>query len=808
MSDGSGRLALREWLAASLVCALGAALLLWPALFGGRSTLSFELSDPRIDIRPWATAPEGDLADINPITPDIDLFHLPGLIRMRQLESAGTGLWDGGQFGGYPFAGNQAFPSLSPFTWATAGLDPIDAIDWLLWFHIAIAALLAYRAARMLGVGPPAAALAAVGFALSGWMSTKWHNAPNLYTSAWFPGLFAAAEWLRRGRIARGVFEGGLFLGLALISGFPQIAASMLAGFLLYVVLQRACRRPAALAGAGLAVLIGLALAAPLMVLSGGAYDQSLRSGDATRAATSQQGLPPAALVGALMPEFFGRPSDFARPDAPAPTMKDWLPQRRWFSDDLQDNVVENALYPGVLLLLLLPLLLGGAVDPRARRLAWVALVGVALCMFWPWLMRTVPAARVLGAGNVKRLVVLLGCALPLAGALGVQALIDGRARVPWRTTIVLVLVVVLLPFLAGAIDDPQSDAFVAALTGQASRQATMLLAGLAALALMVRGAGALRFLPALVLAVDLTGIAWAFSPFPEQHESFPQTPALAALSQREGRVAVLGTNNVLPPTAAAVHGIRSVHGVAPMVPRRHAELLALIEGPLHEERDPRILRPFLQRESLSHPLLDLLNVDTVVHADPGLAAATGWPTLFENPAEGLAALARPTAGPRAFLCRGAEVVPDKAERLARLGAPDFPTYGTVLLERDPGLDLPPRGGMVPAMMSVERDDRITLAVNAPYAGILVVTEGWDPGWRAELDNEETRVLIADHALMGIAVPEGVHTVQLTYDPHGLTRAGALMIGAIVVLLLLFLGGLLRAWRGGGDAAPSVTPAS
>jgi hypothetical protein len=807
MSDGPGRLALREWLVASLLCAVGAALLLWPALFGGRSTLSFELSDPRIDIRPWAAAPEGELADINPITPDIDLFHLPGLIRLRQLEAEGTGLWDGGQFGGYPFLGNQAFPSLSPFTLATAGLDPIDTLDWLLWFHIAMAALLAYRAARMLGAVPPAAALAAVGFALSGWMSTKWHNAPNLYVSAWFPGLFAAAEWLRRGRIARGVFEGGLFLGLAMLSGFPQIAASMMAGFLLYVVLQRACRRPAALAGAGLAVLIGLALAAPQLALSGAAYEQSLRSDDRTRAATAQQGLPPAALVGALMPEFFGRPSDFARPGAPAPSMKEWLPQRRWFSADLQDNVVENALYPGALLLLLLPLLLAGAADTRARHLAWVALVGVALCMFWPWLMRTVPALSVLGAGNVKRLVVLLGCALPLAGALGVQALIDGRARVPWRAAIVLVVLVALLPFLAGAVDDPQTDAFVDALTGQASRQAAMLLAGLAALALMVRGAGVLRFLPALVLAVDLAGIAWAFNPFPQQHEAFPQTPALAALSQREGRVAVLGGNNILPPTAAAVHGIRSVHGVSPMVPRRHAELLALIEGPLHEERDPRILRPFLEYESLVHPLLDLLNVDTLVHADPGLKI-THWPVLFEHPEEGLAAFERPHAGPRAFLCGGAEVVPDKTERLARLGAEDFPIHGTVLLERDPGLDLPARGEMVPAMMHVERDDRITLAVEAPFPGILVVTEGWDPGWRATLDNEDTRVLIADHALMGVAVPAGVHVVELTFDPHGLTRAGALMIGAIVVLVLMFLGGLFRGLRGAGRAAPPVTPAS
>ncbi|HZM00473.1 MAG TPA: hypothetical protein VFD43_09505, partial [Planctomycetota bacterium] len=51
----------RERLLAAALCALGAALLLWPALFGGRCTLSFELSDPRLDIRPWVrAAPPGE----------------------------------------------------------------------------------------------------------------------------------------------------------------------------------------------------------------------------------------------------------------------------------------------------------------------------------------------------------------------------------------------------------------------------------------------------------------------------------------------------------------------------------------------------------------------------------------------------------------------------------------------------------------------------------------------------------------------------------------------------------------------------
>src|SRR5262249_21391524 len=136
--------------------------------------------------------------------------------------------------------------------------------------------------------------------------------------------------------------------------------------------------------------------------------------------------------------------------------------------------------------------------------------------------------------------------------------------------------------------------------------------------------------------------LALAFDPFPLQTEPLPTRPSLQQLAHR-GRIAVLGGEDLLPPSAAAVPGIASVHGVPAMAPGRYAELLECVEGPLTDRRDPRLLRPFRNPESLTHPLLDLLAVDTVVHADPTLADKLGWPRLFESPEEGLGALARPT---------------------------------------------------------------------------------------------------------------------------------------------------------------------
>ena len=797
----------RELALAALLCALGAALLLWQPLFGGRCTLSFELSDPRLDIPPWGRPadPARPLEPINTLTPDIDLFVLPGMIRIRQLVAQGASpWWDGGQLAGYPLEANLPSPVLLPTTWPSLLLDAVSALDWLLWLHTAIAALLAWRAARVLGCTPPAAAVAAVGFPLTAWMFTRWHLPHIQYTTAWWPGLVVAAERLGRGQLVRGVAEGGLFLGLALLSGFPQVGMALAAGFALIVVLRKATRtRRALLASAGV-IALGVALALPQLVVSSAAFKESLRATDAARQATSRQGLRPGALAGAVFPEFFGRPSDFARPDPPAPTLQDWLPQRRFLSKDVQDNPVENALYPGVLVLLLAaaalrPRRVATAVIPpeMAARGAWcrtlLVVAGLALlaCLLWRPLLAVAPGLGGLGAGNTKRLLVLVAGCLPLAAALALQDLLDGRVRVPLGAGALLLLAVIAAPPAAAALDDPQAAAFAADLTGQATRQALFVVAASCALLLAARRPG-WAWAASLLLLADLASLALAFNPFPRQHEPFPRTAAIAALAEQPGRVVVFGEQKLLPPTAAATCGIDSVLGVAPMVPARMAELLGCIEGPRFDADDPRVAHPLQQVESLSSPLLDLLAVDTVVHRNPGLEQASGLTRLFVNEGEGIAALERAGAGPRAFLCGGAEIVSDKAARLARLSERDFPIHETVLLEQDPGLSppLPAAGSMVPVDLADAaahgRPDQQRFSVDAPFAGILVLSQSWDPGWSVDVDGQPATVLVADHALLGVALTAGQHEVVFRYVPPGLLTSLPFAAAALGVIVSLF----------------------
>lgn len=106
-----------------------------------------------------------------------------------------------------------------------------------------------------------------------------------------------------------------------------------------------------------------------------------------------------------------------------------------------------------------------------------------------------------------------------------------------------------------------------------------------------------------------------------------------------------------------------------------------------------------------------------------------------------------------------------------------------------------PDPGAVPAGDAAFVDGRVTsyarnaltVEVDAPAAGVLVVNELWFPGWEAELDGAATRLYRANYMLRAVTVPAGHHVVAMRFVPRGYPYVlivffiGLLAAGAIVV---------------------------
>ncbi len=139
----------------------------------------------------------------------------------------------------------------------------------------------------------------------------------------------------------------------------------------------------------------------------------------------------------------------------------------------------------------------------------------------------------------------------------------------------------------------------------------------------------------------------------------------------------------------------------------------------------------------------------------------------------------RTDALPRIRWAGRSVVEEDGSRRLARLAdgvAPDVVVLGA-------GGDEDAVAGAAELDVLQDAGDVVEVRVAAEDAGWLVVADGIQTAWRAELDGQPVDVVAADHAFGAVAVPAGTHEVRLWYHPAGWTAGQALSLAAALTLV-------------------------
>jgi hypothetical protein len=104
-------------------------------------------------------------------------------------------------------------------------------------------------------------------------------------------------------------------------------------------------------------------------------------------------------------------------------------------------------------------------------------------------------------------------------------------------------------------------------------------------------------------------------------------------------------------------------------------------------------------------------------------------------------------------------------DAMARDGRwPDVDPRRTVLLEQVPD-DAPaaPTGGSARILRYHNTD--ISIEVDAPGGGFLVLNDVWHPWWRATVDDKPVDILKANVLFRAVVVPAGNHTVRFSFRP-------------------------------------------
>jgi uncharacterized membrane protein YfhO len=73
-------------------------------------------------------------------------------------------------------------------------------------------------------------------------------------------------------------------------------------------------------------------------------------------------------------------------------------------------------------------------------------------------------------------------------------------------------------------------------------------------------------------------------------------------------------------------------------------------------------------------------------------------------------------------------------------------------------------GGYRPARVT-RRAEGLTVEVEAPAAGYVLVNEVAYPGWEARVDGEPARIARANALVMAVRVPAGAHRIEMAFRP-------------------------------------------
>jgi hypothetical protein len=233
--------------------------------------------------------------------------------------------------------------------------------------------------------------------------------------------------------------------------------------------------------------------------------------------------------------------------------------------------------------------------------------------------------------------------------------------------------------------------------------------------------------------------------------------PPLVATVQADdsGVFRVDGNFHGLYGNYASLYGLMDIRGISPL----------FLDGP----------HAIIQRELPSEVAWELFAVRYVFTSSDQIPAPSEL-VAQDDYREQTVFLHRLT-DPRPFALLMYDIAVADSDSFARalLADPNFDPRRSVILERAPEVAIVPSEGVSgTAEVTSFEPERIVVSVDAPAPAVLSLAHVDYPGWRAELDGEKVDLLRAYGGLTAVVVPEGTHTLTLTYRPDSY-RIGAVL---------------------------------
>ncbi|MGZ4715669.1 MAG: hypothetical protein ACXWB2_09210 [Acidimicrobiales bacterium] len=282
-----------------------------------------------------------------------------------------------------------------------------------------------------------------------------------------------------------------------------------------------------------------------------------------------------------------------------------------------------------------------------------------------------------------------------------------------------------------------------------------------------------------------------------DQHE--PAYVAFLRDHLGDGRVLNAGRNGLYPEWGAAL-GIRQVEDLNVSQIPAYREFFfdqinpAEVDLLLQVGRDTDV--PFEANPSA----LDLLSVRYLVVDDDlatyGASVADRYPLAFTDDRAGVKVYENPAAFPRAYVSPALAGADGVATTDHEWQQGETTTADQRLLDAASAAGVAgaaPSGAAGQATITEDRNDQVTIDVDADQPSVMVLTDTFQRNWTATVDGEPAHLGPVDDVVRGVVVPQGRSTVVIRYRSPA--RSVGLWVSALSLVVLL-LGA--AAWAGRG----------
>jgi hypothetical protein len=741
-------------------------------------------------------------------TRDIAHWIFPALTFVRQSLLAGElPLWNPYQGLGFPVLGDPLYGVFYPPSWLLLLLPAswvANGITTLHFLHMVWGGLGVFVLARRLRATALAAAMGALAWSLSGYMTAQWSTGLLLHAGAFIPwvavGHLALLDSLRAGggRWMTGLVKAALPTGLALLLGeaFLAVMGIGLAAGVLAVVQISERRREPKLPGSPrwlalhvLAVALAIGMGAVVLVPARAGMAGSPRAHPLSRDDAEVSSLHPLRMLELVAPGCMGDPyGDYPARAVVGEPRLDGLP-------------LSYSVYLGASVLALALI----AMRRRALELGLAGLTGFALLVAFgkhlpvhALIRRLVPPLAYMRFPEKYLTLVVVGVAV--LAALGAARVLSGE-RQPWRRTLALLLTLVAAGIAAPFIFPYPWSGFMALGLRHGA------IAVLAVLGVQVLAARASRLAPALLVAVvtlDLAVSTWNLQGFVPRAIATATPPAASLIRQdRAGRLepariyrspAVDRVMNQRAAVGNAADG--ELRLLATLIPST-VNVWGIASLPGYDAAIPanldRLWNAGWSQRASHLPTLRLLGADYAVLPAPEAGHENAQSPGLEPMADLApgARLYRVTGSlPPVFLVGRGEVLADE-ETLPRLFEPEVVAGEVALLAPGTKTLAGPPGRAGSCTLTSYSPRHLSAHCQAEREALAVFVEQLAPGWQATVDGHPAPIERANLVMRALRLSPGTHEIAFDYQAPGLGPG----LAASLLSLAGLLGLVVVRWR-------------